>query len=59
MKVFEDLVTKFEQPLPRKKDRSLKTTDWNDFNFPEFYPLIHYIPDSIKDPEVRSFVSVF
>ncbi len=59
MEFLNEIIKKHEKPIPKKTDDGdQKQVDWIDFNFPEFYPLIHYNPAEIKDKEKQDFVSV-
>jgi len=59
MKFLDEIISKNEKRVPKKTDESDKHfVDWNDFNFPSFYPLVHYNPTEVEDKDKQSFVSV-
>ena len=59
MKFFDEILRKHELKLPRKTEENSDTyVDWTDYNYPSFYPLIHYNPANIKDLEKQKFVDV-
>ena len=59
MKFFDEIILKYERKLPRKTEENADVyIDWTDFNFPSFYPLIHYNPPELKQKDAQDFVSV-
>jgi hypothetical protein len=59
MKFLDEIITKHEKRVPKKTDENDKGyVDWNDFNFPSFYPLVHYNPAEVEGSEKQSFVTV-
>ena len=59
MKFFDEIVKKYELKIPRRNEENADSyIDWNDYNYPSFFPLIHYNPDEIRDKEKTYFVDV-
>ena len=59
MKFFAELVSKHEKRGPRRtEDNEKDFIDWTDFNYPAFFPVVHYKPSEIRGSEARDFVAV-
>ena len=59
MKFFEEIVIKYERKVPRKtEDTTENYIEWTDYNYPSFYPIIHYKPSEVQEKEKQDFVSV-
>ena len=59
MKFFEEIVIKYERKIPRKtEDTTEAYIEWTDYNYPSFYPIIHYKPSEVQEKEKQDFVSV-
>jgi hypothetical protein len=63
MKFVKDIRAESDEiglPIKIGNDREeAKPIDWNEYNFPKFYPLINYSPNKITDKEKQKFVQVF
>lgn len=62
MEVFDNWAQKYYK-RPKKiisKDSDVIKIDWDDFNYPSFYPLFHYNIEEIndKDKDGKAFMSV-
>ena len=59
MKFLERFVRDNEKRLPRRpEDPDASYINWDDFNYPASYPIVHYNPEEVKDPERQSFITV-
>ena len=59
MQFLEKIVKQNEKKLPKRPDDpEAFYINWEDYNYPQMYPIVHYNPDEVKDPKKQSFVSV-
>ena len=59
MEFLEKIVKQNEKKLPKRpEDPDASFINWEDYNYPEMYPIIHYKPEEIKDLKKQSLISV-
>ena len=60
MNFLDEIIKKYELKVPRRSEENADTyIEWTDYNYPSFFPLIHYNPDEIRDKEKSHFVDVW
>lgn len=59
MLFFKKFLKEHEKPLPKRPDDpDIPYTNWNEFNYPEQFPLINYKPEELSEKQKTNFVNV-